>query len=154
MIDTSKLARDAVEKGGIPIAPESSMNTSVPLTPTENKIDGVAAAKITGTHPKASGGRGVMSMAREALGSHIDNTEKRLRSELSAIEGKQETVTQLHSLIETLNNASGEDGTVKTLDQVADDAELMQEDRTHPTAEGQKQVLENIWPYLLPLTSK
>ncbi|MFW2439773.1 MAG: arylesterase [Arenicellales bacterium] len=42
----------------------------------------------------------------------------------------------------------------KILDQVADDADLMQEDRTHPTAEGQKQVLENIWPYLLPLLGK
>ena len=42
----------------------------------------------------------------------------------------------------------------KILDQVADDANLMQEDRTHPTAEGQKQVLENVWPYLLPLLEK
>ncbi len=42
----------------------------------------------------------------------------------------------------------------KVLDQVADDSSLMQDDRTHPTAEGQKQVLENIWPYLLPLMSK
>lgn len=42
----------------------------------------------------------------------------------------------------------------KILDQVADDPSLMQEDRTHPTAEGQKQVLENVWPHLLPLISK
>jgi acyl-CoA thioesterase I len=40
------------------------------------------------------------------------------------------------------------------LAQVADDSSLMQEDRTHPTAKGQKQVLENIWPYLMPLISK
>jgi len=39
----------------------------------------------------------------------------------------------------------------KILDRVADDPELMQDDRTHPTAEGQKQVLENVWVYLLPL---
>ncbi len=42
----------------------------------------------------------------------------------------------------------------KILDQVADDSSLMQADGTHPTAEGQKQVLENIWPHLLPLISK
>ncbi len=42
----------------------------------------------------------------------------------------------------------------KILEQVADDASLMQEDRTHPTAEGQKQVLENVWPHLLPLLGK
>jgi acyl-CoA thioesterase-1 len=42
----------------------------------------------------------------------------------------------------------------KILDQVADDPSLMQEDRTHPTAEGQKQVLENVWPHLLPLLAK
>jgi len=42
----------------------------------------------------------------------------------------------------------------KILDHVADDSSLMQDDRTHPTAEGQRQVLENIWPYLLPLISK
>lgn len=42
----------------------------------------------------------------------------------------------------------------KILDQVADDPSLMQEDRTHPTAEGQKQVLENIWPTLETLLSK
>jgi len=40
------------------------------------------------------------------------------------------------------------------LDQVADNASLMQDDRTHPTAEGQKQVLENVWPYLLPMLEK
>ncbi|GMR06174.1 MAG: arylesterase [Gammaproteobacteria bacterium] len=39
----------------------------------------------------------------------------------------------------------------KILDQVADDSSLMQADSKHPTAEGQKQVLQNIWPYLLPL---
>lgn len=39
----------------------------------------------------------------------------------------------------------------KILDQVADKPSLMQDDRTHPTAEGQKQVLENVWVYLQPL---
>ena len=42
----------------------------------------------------------------------------------------------------------------KILDQVADDPALMQEDRTHPTAEGQQQVLENIWPQLETLLEK
>ena len=42
----------------------------------------------------------------------------------------------------------------KILDQVADDSALMQEDRTHPTAEGQKQVLKNIWPQLETLLEK
>jgi len=42
----------------------------------------------------------------------------------------------------------------KILYQVADDSSLMQADGIHPTAEGQKQVLENIWPYLLPLLEK
>jgi len=39
----------------------------------------------------------------------------------------------------------------KILDKVADDSSLMQADGMHPTATGQKQVLENIWPYLIPL---
>ncbi|MEA1888303.1 MAG: arylesterase [Pseudomonadota bacterium] len=39
----------------------------------------------------------------------------------------------------------------KILDQVADDSSLMQADGTHPTAEGQKQVLENVWVHLVPL---
>ena len=42
----------------------------------------------------------------------------------------------------------------KILDQVADNSALMQEDRTHPTAEGQKQVLENVWPQLESLLEK
>jgi acyl-CoA thioesterase-1 len=42
----------------------------------------------------------------------------------------------------------------KILDQVADDSALMQADRIHPTAEGQKQVLENIWPQLETLLEK
>jgi acyl-CoA thioesterase-1 len=42
----------------------------------------------------------------------------------------------------------------KILDQVADDSALMQEDRTHPTAEGQKQVLKNIWSQLETLLEK
>lgn len=42
----------------------------------------------------------------------------------------------------------------KILDHVADDSALMQEDRTHPTTEGQKQVLENIWPQLETLLEK
>lgn len=42
----------------------------------------------------------------------------------------------------------------KILDQVADNSALMQEDRTHPTVEGQKQVLENVWPQLESLLEK
>ena len=42
----------------------------------------------------------------------------------------------------------------KILDQVADNSELMQADRTHPTAEGQIQVLENVWPLLESLLEK
>jgi len=42
----------------------------------------------------------------------------------------------------------------KILDQVADNAELMQADRTHPTAQGQIQVLENVWPLLESLLEK
>lgn len=42
----------------------------------------------------------------------------------------------------------------KILDQVADDSALMQADRTHPTAEGQKQVLENVWPQLETMLEK
>ena len=42
----------------------------------------------------------------------------------------------------------------KILDQVADNSELMQADRTHPTAEGQVQVLENVWPSLESLLEK
>ena len=42
----------------------------------------------------------------------------------------------------------------KILDQVADDSTLMQADRTHPTAEGQKQVLENVWPRLETMLEK
>ena len=41
----------------------------------------------------------------------------------------------------------------KILDQVADNPDLMQADGTHPTAEGQKQVLENVWPLLETLLS-
>ncbi|MGB5226569.1 MAG: arylesterase [Arenicellales bacterium] len=42
----------------------------------------------------------------------------------------------------------------KILGQVADNSELMQADRTHPTAEGQVQVLENVWPSLESLLEK
>ncbi|MEN8712161.1 MAG: arylesterase [Arenicellales bacterium] len=42
----------------------------------------------------------------------------------------------------------------KILGQVADNPELMQADRTHPTAEGQVQVLENVWPSLESLLEK
>lgn len=34
---------------------------------------------------------------------------------------------------------------------VAENPELMQEDGLHPTAEGQLQILDNIWPKLVPL---
>ena len=37
--------------------------------------------------------------------------------------------------------------------QVADNSELMQEDGIHPTAEGQPQLLENVWVVLEPLLS-
>jgi len=37
------------------------------------------------------------------------------------------------------------------LDGVAAQPELMQEDRLHPRAEGQQQLLDNVWPYLKPL---
>ena len=42
----------------------------------------------------------------------------------------------------------------KIMDQVADNPDLMQADGTHPTAEGQKQVLENVWPQLETLLSR
>lgn len=42
----------------------------------------------------------------------------------------------------------------KLLDQVAEYATLMQADGMHPTAEGQKQVLQNVWPYLQLLLEK
>ena len=42
----------------------------------------------------------------------------------------------------------------KILDQVSDNSALMQADRTHPTAEGQKQVLENVWPRLETMLEK
>lgn len=42
----------------------------------------------------------------------------------------------------------------KILDKVADDTKLMQDDRMHPTAEGQKQVLDNVWVHLQPLLTK
>lgn len=37
------------------------------------------------------------------------------------------------------------------LDKVATDGSLMQGDGIHPTAEAQQQVLDNVWPALLPL---
>jgi acyl-CoA thioesterase-1 len=42
----------------------------------------------------------------------------------------------------------------KIMDQVADNPDLMQADGTHPTAKGQKQVLENVWPLLETLLSR
>jgi len=42
----------------------------------------------------------------------------------------------------------------KIMDQVANNSALMQADGTHPTAEGQKQVLENVWPHLEALLLK
>lgn len=39
----------------------------------------------------------------------------------------------------------------RLLDQVADHSELMQADGIHPTAAAQAQILDNIWPHLLPL---
>jgi len=41
----------------------------------------------------------------------------------------------------------------KLLDQVADHAELMQEDGIHPTAAAQSQILDNVWPHLQSLLS-
>ncbi|REG85680.1 arylesterase [Marinomonas pollencensis] len=40
------------------------------------------------------------------------------------------------------------------LKDVATDKALMQQDGLHPTAEGQKQVLKNIQPYIIPLLDK
>jgi acyl-CoA thioesterase-1 len=37
------------------------------------------------------------------------------------------------------------------LDKVALEPELMQDDGIHPTAEGQPQLLDNVWPFLEPL---
>jgi len=39
----------------------------------------------------------------------------------------------------------------RLLDQVADHGELMQADGVHPTAAAQAQILDNVWPHLLPL---
>jgi acyl-CoA thioesterase-1 len=39
----------------------------------------------------------------------------------------------------------------RLLDQVADHPELMQADGIHPTAAGQAQILDNVWPHLQPL---
>lgn len=39
----------------------------------------------------------------------------------------------------------------RLLDQVADQGELMQADGIHPTAAAQAQILDNVWPHLLPL---
>ena len=39
----------------------------------------------------------------------------------------------------------------RLLDQVADHSHLMQADGVHPTAEAQGQILDNVWPTLLPL---
>ncbi len=39
----------------------------------------------------------------------------------------------------------------RLLDQVADHGELMQADGIHPTAAAQVQILDNVWPHLLPL---
>ena len=39
----------------------------------------------------------------------------------------------------------------RLLDQVADHGELMQADGIHPTAAAQAQILDNVWPHLLPL---
>ena len=39
----------------------------------------------------------------------------------------------------------------RILERVADSPELMQDDGMHPTAAGQQQMLENVWPKLLPL---
>jgi acyl-CoA thioesterase-1 len=62
--------------------------------------------------------------------------------------------SRLAALFQSLSEKYKVPLVAKILDQVADNSKLMQDDRTHPTAEGQKQVLENIWPYLLPLLSK
>ncbi len=39
----------------------------------------------------------------------------------------------------------------RLLDQVADHPELMQADGIHPTAAGQAQIVDNVWPHLQPL---
>ena len=40
------------------------------------------------------------------------------------------------------------------LDNIADDADLMQSDGIHPKAEAQEMMLDNLWPYLYPLLAK
>jgi acyl-CoA thioesterase-1 len=37
------------------------------------------------------------------------------------------------------------------LDGIATNRELMQDDGIHPKANAQKQILENVWPYLKPM---
>jgi acyl-CoA thioesterase-1 len=39
----------------------------------------------------------------------------------------------------------------RLLDKVADDRQLLQEDGIHPTAEGQLQIMRNVWTGLEPL---
>lgn len=40
------------------------------------------------------------------------------------------------------------------LEQVDDRSELMQPDGIHPSAAGQPQILDNVWPHLLPLLGR
>jgi acyl-CoA thioesterase I len=40
------------------------------------------------------------------------------------------------------------------LEGVADKTELMQPDRIHPLAQGQRQILDNVWPKLEPMLSR
>jgi acyl-CoA thioesterase-1 len=62
--------------------------------------------------------------------------------------------SQFADMFQRLSNKYSVPLVPKILDQVADNSALMQEDRTHPTAEGQKQVLENVWPQLESLLEK
>ncbi len=59
--------------------------------------------------------------------------------------------TQFSELFQSLSKKYGLALVPRILDKVAGNSVLMQEDGMHPTSAGQKQILENVWPYLLPM---
>jgi acyl-CoA thioesterase-1 len=59
--------------------------------------------------------------------------------------------TQFAELFPRLSRKYGVPLVPKLMDQVADHPTLMQADGVHPKAEGQQQLLENVWPKLEPM---
>jgi acyl-CoA thioesterase-1 len=60
-------------------------------------------------------------------------------------------IERFSSVYETLASDTNSPLVRHLLADVAEHPELMQDDGLHPTAEGQPQILDNIWPKLVPL---